>query len=536
MPIKPQPPAPEPQQSAFSPPQPEPLVCEQWQGINTSTTRPGVANEQLAWCDGFMPIGPRMLRTLYGLGDAIFTGTALNPVAQFHFTSIQATPRMLVFLSDGSIYAVNTVTTIRVLIAPPGTIANPSPGNVGVAQYGNQYVLIVTPAVPGYFIWDGVTFYSPGDVWPPGGTIPTGIQGSSVETYAGRVWISDGANIFFSAPGSLVDFTTASGGGEFTSSDSFLRNFFSRLVQSNGFLYLVGDSSVNYISGVQTSNASPPVTTFTNQNADPEVGSPYSSAVLVYGRSIMFANAFGVHVTYGAAVTKKSEQLDGVYNSVPNFGGAIPSVAKAIVFGKKVFVLLLPIIDPVTGQFSPKLFMWNGTVWWTSEQDIGLSFINYQEVASVLTTYGTDGVSIYPLFTKPSSAFTKTMQSRLWDMPGGYEYNKASTRLWGMAQYFTLEEPDLFVSIDNEIGQSDNTLAIGPTTATWINNNGDVVVWTNNASQVATWYVGGGTIVVFPPTAVAQVGALTGLTVTTVCPDMALISLKLQDQIVQYRG
>ena len=64
----------------------------------------------------------------------------------------------------------------------------------------------------------------------------------------------------YTGPGLVADFSTAVGGGNFTSSDSFLKIGFSRLVQSNGFLYLFGDSSINYISGVQTSGVTPTTT------------------------------------------------------------------------------------------------------------------------------------------------------------------------------------------------------------------------------------------------------------------------------------
>ena len=46
----------------------EPLMFDQFQGINTSTTRAGVDDKMAYWLDGFMPIGPRFLRTLYDVG------------------------------------------------------------------------------------------------------------------------------------------------------------------------------------------------------------------------------------------------------------------------------------------------------------------------------------------------------------------------------------------------------------------------------------------------------------------------------------
>jgi hypothetical protein len=314
-----------------------------------------------------------------------------------------------------------------------------------------------------------------------------------------------------------------------------LRARFTALKQTNGFLYLIGDSSVNYISGVQTSGAVP-VTTFTNQNADPEVGTPWGATPLVFSRNIIFANSFGVHVNYGAAVTKISEAMDGVYNTVANFGSFLPSSAKAIIFAKKVFLLLLPIVDPVSGQNVNKLLMWDGKRWWASEQDVALNYINYQEINSVLTTYGTDGLNIYPLFQQPSVAFTKTVQSKLWDKPGSYNLTKATTRLWGMFRYYSSDAPDLRITIDNEIAREPVTSTSGPIDAEWTTASDVEAVWETTSGDPATWTTAGEGIVILEPTEVGQNGALTGLTVQTEAADMAIISMMIQNSIIAYRG
>ena len=177
------------------------------------------------------------------------------------------------------------------------------------------------------------TFYTPGRQSGSGYGADRH-QGTAIETYSGRVWIANGPTITFCVPGSMIDFSSADGGGNFTSTDSFLRVSYIQ-PQADQRLFVSDRRFIlNYISGVQTSG-SPPVTTFTNQNADPEAGSPWPATIDVFNRNILFANAFGAHVSYGGAVTKVSELLDGVYNTVPNFGNITPSAAKAIIFGKK---------------------------------------------------------------------------------------------------------------------------------------------------------------------------------------------------------
>ena len=248
--------------------------------------------------------------------------------------------------------------------------------------------------------------------------MPFGIQGTAIEIYQGRVWIANGFApttqppqnlVTFSAPDSPADFNPGNGAGVFESTDSFLRVGVYELKQSNGFLYLVGDSSLNYISGVTTSG-NPPITTFQNQNVDPQIGSPWPETVQVFSRNVVFANTVGVYVSYGGAVTKVSNNLDGIYTTVaptgnpPSFAPSsltYPSAAIANVFGITVYILLLPIIDQVTGVQINKLLMWDGKAWWTANQEISLVHIGSQEINSQLTAWGTDGTSLYPLFQLP---------------------------------------------------------------------------------------------------------------------------------------
>jgi len=662
------------------------IVFDTFSGLNTEASRPGIEDTQLAWCDGYMPIGKNNLRVLPGVGPALFSVVGISAtIVWYDFGNISTTPYMVVLLSDGSLRAVNTVTGNATLIGASGTITNPNIATIGLSQWGSQYLVIVAKQTNGLFIWNGTTLstagtlgpdvtltndgfdytsvptvtayggtgsgatflasinaggvvsvsvtnpgagYSNNDgvalafsgggnpnmtatatatvssgsvtavnmvnqgsgytsttsvsfiggggfgatatVVPSGGSIssvsvvmagqgyttaptpvfsdvnntlavatvdlmPFGVEGTTCETYQSRLWVANGAQIQVTAPESLTDFSPADGGDSFTSNDSFLRVGFQRLVNTNGFLYLIADSSVNYISGVNTSG-SPPITTFTNQNADPEIGTPYEATVDVFSSNIVFANAFGVHVNYGGRVVKVSEPLDGVFNTVVGFDSFTPSSAKAIIFGKRVWMLLIPVIDPITNTKVNKLFMWNGKIWWSSQQDVPLIYVRSQEINSVLTAYGTDGTTIYPLFQQPSTGFTKTVQSKLWDKPGGYSHGKAVNLIWGAAYYYSDLSPELNVTIDNETGGQSQVVNLGPNLFVWTNNTGGTISWTNNTGGAIVWGNSGVGVVIFPPTAVAQQGVLTGLTITTNAADLALISVTIQPEVVQYRG
>ena len=350
--------------------------------------------------------------------------------------------------------------------------------------------------------------------------MPFGIQGTAIETYQGRAWVANGPTIYFAAPGSFTDFATSDGGGNFTSGDNFLRVGYMRLINTNGFLYLIADSSMNYISGVTTSG-SPPTTTFTNQNADPEIGTPYPASVLCLGRDIVLANSVGVHVSRGAALDKVSEPLDGVWNSVANFGSLTQlSAAKATVFSKRIWMVLAQIIDPVTNTTQNKLLIWNGKEWYASPQDFGpLTFIATQEINSVLTAWGTDGNVIKPLFSTPSVGFQKTVQSRYWDAPGGYQFSKATGRFWSVWDYNVAGSLNVLVDID----------AVGISGA-----NGTTF---NNTQQYTIPSPAGAGYFVTPPQAVGQQGVLTGMTIKTNEADVSLVSAMIQsDPRISYRG
>ena len=569
-----------------------PFMMEGFQGINTYTTRPGVDPKQCWWIDGFMPINERFLRTLPGPKAVV---TFNIGISFYNFANIGATPYSIVVHVDGSISAVNTATAVVNTIAPAGTIINSAQTSTSINQYGSKYVLIVTTQANGYFIWDGTTFYSPGGIGPVititaggsgyatpptvsfsggGGTgaaatailsggivtsvvvtnsgsgyttaptiafssgaatatatlVPTAISGTDVETYQGRIWIINGPTLTFSAPGSVTDFTTANGGGSITSTDSFLRVGYTALVQTNGFLYLIADSSVSYISGVQTSGT-PPVTVFTLLNADPEVGTNWPTTVDTFGRSVIFANTFGAHINYGAAVTKISDPLNGIYNTVPNFAGFTPSAAKTILYGIKVWMLLLPIVDPFTGQQRNKLLIWDGKKWWASEQGVDLIFIQHQEINSELTAWGTDGFTLYRLFQSPSTSFTKVVQSGLSDKPIGYQMTKTVGRLYGLAQYFSYGSPELDITIDNEFGSSPATAALAPTQVIVVNASGTVIPVINGLGGSVVVLSNSPSLSILHATAVGQQGALVGLTATTNADDMAIISLMFQPEI-----
>lgn len=513
-------------QNPYTPTDFEPLVMEKFAGINTFTTRPGVPDEQMAWCDGFMPVAERQLRTLWGLGPALWTVPNVGQPGHAVIVKFYgATQRFLAVLSDGSAWDVPFSTTpgSPTLAAPVGTLVSPSGGSPTDATCdiirlpGQGVLIIVSSQTNGYFVYTGGgQLYTPGQTIPGVGVVPTGVSATTIASYQGRIWLGNNNVIAFSAPGSALDFSTGNGGGAIISNDDTLRTAYTRLIQSNGFLYAVGDSNLSYISGVQTSGT-PPVTTFTFQNADPMIGSSWPSAVLTWGHDVMISNVIGVHRASGATVNKVSYELDGVYGT-GTLGSFLPSSAKADIFGRRVFLLLLPIIDPISNAPGNKVIMWDGKRWWTCPTAVSLSFIASVETNSQLTAYGTDGNSIYPMFASPSTLFAKRVRSKYWDKPGSYTHNKAVDRFWSLWQYNSVSSPNVTLSVD--------AVAVDRSSGATVENANTYTI----TGPASTGYF------TSPPQAVAQQGILIGMTFTTACADVTLISAALGPNIQEYRG
>lgn len=134
-----------------------------FEGLNTKATRPSIEDQQMAWCENWMPIGRGNLRTMYGLGPAIVTSP--TQIVYAYSFNIGATPYHFLALGDGSAWVVRTDTGASRAMAPAGTFY--TGGTLPqCVQWNNSYLQII--ASTGYFIWDGnlSLFFSPGSVTP----------------------------------------------------------------------------------------------------------------------------------------------------------------------------------------------------------------------------------------------------------------------------------------------------------------------------------------------------------------------------------
>lgn len=244
---------------------------------------------------------------------------------------------------DPTIYPPNTPVVIQ--IAPPGYFSGTD--SLDLAQYDNGNILFIDSK--GYFFWNGNVG------WSPGGTRETGVtpistptmsppnangaptQGSSIAVYNDMVWIAQGRTIYWSVPGTastspggslagFEDFTSANGGGWDTITDSTLRSDIKALFAANGYLYVFGETSIDVISGVQTTTVGTAsstgipitpaaVTTFQRLNISASVGTDFGESIISYGSYVFFANRYGAWQIIGSSVMSLSSDVTNNYLS-----------------------------------------------------------------------------------------------------------------------------------------------------------------------------------------------------------------------------
>lgn len=252
-----------------------------------------------------------------------------------------------------------------------------------------------------------------GDTMHIGWAMPSGLSGTAVETYAGHVWIINGNTCTFSAPGNGANFSTSQGGGSFTSSDGFLRTAFVNLKQSNGFLYLFGDGSINVISNVQTSG-SPATTTFNNQNVDPQTGLGFRDSLAAFGRALIFCATDGVYALFGGAAEKISNKLDKLFQKA-NFVALVPTACIIDLFSVQTYCMAMNTLDPTTGVQRDIMILWNGNRWFVASQTNECDFLTTVDQTGSQSHQGwaNDKRHVFQMFVTPSG-LQKKVSTKLW--------------------------------------------------------------------------------------------------------------------------
>lgn len=356
------------------------------------------------------------------------------------------------------------------------------------------------------------------------GLMPYGVKGSSIETYKERVWIGDDTKLLACAADELTVFAASLGGVADPITDSFLRERLVALKQANGFLYRFGDSSINVISNVQTSNGG--TTTFNDSNVDPQIGTAWRDSVIAFGRALVFANPTGVYALYGGAAEKVSDQLDGLFaNASFNTGqsGKEPSAFVATVFGIRMYGILFTTTTPGSQTLRDIIACWDGRKWFLYTPSALYRILASQSIDSELYGYLSTSTAIYLGFDHPSDTLVKTFATKLL-APVSYIMTTQALDFYFMAEDNAGDGGVVETYIDTERGSGPVHETDVSTFLTWTGIGGAALTWTGLAGAPLMFTSRGLTVNGFNQ---GTYGQLIGATVQTSMPDVVFISLTM---------
>ena len=385
--------------------------------------------------------------------------------------------------------------------------------------------VIMTNVGSGYTSVPTVTIAAPPT--PAGNTTATAIgvpnldQISSVATFSGRLWVSTGRTVTYSASTSPTDFTSVSAGA-FTLADSTLHNNIQYMLSANNFLYIFGDDSINVFSDVRVTSTG--TTLFTNTNVSASVGSKLKYGVFPYFRSVLFMNNYGVYALVGSTTSKISDQLDGIFPyidfTLPVTGGQVLLnnilCAAFNFYVKSTFPLATPSRYIQAVFFEKKWFITSqGALTYTSSAPVG----------GLINLYGVTDTALYRLYGDATANVSSQIQTALSPMKDPIRTKQALK--FGIEA--TLTQPStLNVTVDSEYGSSPPYTLTNSNTY-WVNNSNVTLPWINNFSATIAWISSGG-YALYKSDA-QQYGKYLGLTMTSTDPAFVLNTIEFEHEL-----
>lgn len=310
------------------------------------------------------------------------------------------------------------------------------------------------------------------------------LNAEHVATFSDRVWVSYRRTISFTAPNSYFDTNPANSAGSFIVTDATLHSNITQLISANQFLYFTGVDSVNVIGDVSVNSDG--VTIFSNTNLTASVGTEFSYTLIPYFRSIWLANKSGVYAISGSTPQKMSDPLDGIMR-LTNFTVA-PSGGTVMLENILCTAFLFQYNDNSLER--PLLALFFNKKWFVASQGDDLTLIAGGENDGLQNLYGTDGTSLFQLFSDTDTVVDWKLQSAYWDlrdvlrtkqaMMFGFEIDvpmQAGTVHFNIDRLFN--QPPYFVTQSYDV-------TVGPN-LTWINDAGEVALWMNDSGDIVDW-------------------------------------------------
>ena len=339
---------------------------------------------------------------------------------------------------------------------------------------------------------------------------------TDVASFQGRVWLSQGRTVFYSAAGQYNDFVSVSAGNILITDDTLHSNI-AALISANNFLYVFGDDSINVFSDVRVTSTG--TTLFTNTNVSASTGSVYYDGIFAYFRSLLFINDYGVFALIGATVSKISDALDGIF---PLFDFTKPiSGGQVLINNILCAAFNVYYNDPVQGTRPIQLIFFDKK-WFITSQGT-LNKVSPVTTKKKLYLYGTNGTNLLSLYTDNSAPINTTIQSALWPMQDTIRTKQA---LKFAVELTASVGVVANVTVDSETNTSPTYVISNY--VYWTNNVGSTIGWTNNVIPISTITWTGGSGYQLYKSDAQQYGKYLGLTITSSSPSYTLNTMEME--------
>lgn len=439
------------------------LVLSDFKGVNLQAIRQSIGKDEASWIENYLPIGFGNLKVVPNRSDILATLTG-EVVYYTYSASIGGTNFVFAICVSGAAYQVNLDTLIVTVVAPAATF---STAGARMAQWKNLGVVIIDPA-NGYFDWN---ITAPATLT----TIDPATIGTSIATYAGRVWIGNDRTVTFTDVDSYNGFGGA--GGAFTISDETLHDTITALFPANNFLYISGTDSFDVLGDVRVVAG---ITNFTRSNITASVGTNLPNSIFAYYRQLMFAGAIGFYALSGATPQKISDPLDQLYPTIDQTMGF--SGGQVSIYNILCAAFLFTFTDtftPTGGTRALLAIFFNGK-WCFASQGEDLRLMTSVPMNGIPTLYAWDNNKLYRLFNNTTETIDSRWQSKLYD-GGDSILDKQVLRVGVSATFVQVTQAISFV-VDNEYSTFSSTLDAN-NTLTFIGLNGNPIQFQNNSSQ-----------------------------------------------------
>lgn len=544
------------------------FMWKEFRSINTQPSREAVPEQDFAWIENLMPIGNAYMPAVAQAGASIATIT--QTISHIHTANIGTTNYGITFAKNSACIAINMATGAKTTIAPAGTFTSNhgidqwkservviadaggmyswdgtlfySPGSiatVSVTVGGSGYTATPTVSVTGAggsgvtavavlsggsvvrvnlnAVGSGFTGSTTVSFSGGGGTgttasawiMPSGMSGSAIAVYQGRVWVGNDRLLSYTAPNTWYDVNAADAAGSTVITEGYLRQRITALEALDNYLYVFGDSSSFVIGDLKVTGA---ITTFSFTNLSPTTGTTFPDTIQSMERAILFMNRYGVYALFGASLQKVSRALDGIFPLIDfsdNVSGGLVQV-----FNIQCYAINFLYQDPTGPSRWIQALFFDGK-WFLTSQGTGMQFIAPMEVNGALNLYGTTGTDFRQLYSDTTSTIATTLITALSNQ-GDSIRDKQLNRI-GL-EYTAPTNATISVTIDTENrSQALQTSALSE--FDWVNNNYNFVNWTNTASVTVQW-VGSGFRLFQNYSDI--IGKYIGMTITSNSPQIVL--------------